>query len=125
MTMLKKVSHIIVSVLLLIATTGFTTYKHYCGEELMTENVLTDQEECCDEALICCHEEVESFQIDFDFISSCFGDTFELVFAKISLLQESAFNAPVKEAVSFISLDPSWSPNTNHKVQPYLQVFIL
>jgi hypothetical protein len=42
--MIKKVSHIIVSVLLLEATIGFTIYRNHCGEELMAKSLQKNED---------------------------------------------------------------------------------
>ena len=74
--MIKKINHIILSVLMLIATVGVTISKHYCGnmvsshyfidescsmeiEECMDMNAMHDS---CTDDMNCCHTELESFQ---------------------------------------------------------------
>ncbi len=65
----KKVSHIIISVLLLVATTGFTSFRHYCGDDLISNSHISDQAGCCDDSSTCCHNETQSYQIEDDFFS--------------------------------------------------------
>ncbi len=125
MAMLKKISHIIVSVLLVIGSTGFTTYKHYCGEDLMGESIQTEQEDCCDVALTCCYEEVETIQIDVEYLSTSFDYNFEQIVVETSSLLGSSFNNPDKGANSIDLSDHSKSLHTSKKVQSYLQVFLL
>ncbi|MBT3385187.1 MAG: hypothetical protein HN778_07805 [Prolixibacteraceae bacterium] len=64
--MFKKVSHIILSVLLLVSTMGVAIYKHYCGGFLISTSVFTEAESCCD-ASDCCENEMSFYQVDEDF----------------------------------------------------------
>lgn len=123
--MFKKVSHIIVSVLLLVATTGFTTYKHYCGEAITAESIHTDKDNCCDVASACCHEEAEILQIDAEYLSALFDYNFEQTVIEITDLLGPKFNDPVKGSTSIALLDHPISSRTSKKVQSYLQVFLL
>ncbi len=64
--MLKKVSHIILSVLLLSVTMGLTISKHYCSGELVSTSLFVDANSCCDSDN-CCHNENEYLQLDEDY----------------------------------------------------------
>lgn len=64
--MLKKTSHIILSVLLLFATVGLAISKHYCGENHVSTSIFNEAESCCDGS-DCCKNESELFQLDGDF----------------------------------------------------------
>lgn len=124
--MIKKVSHIILSILLLIATTGFTLYnKHHCGEELMAISLQTDQNDCCDMASACCHEEAETIKIDAEYLSASFDYNFELDVIKVRNLQGSIFNNPEKGTNSIALTYHSMSLLTSIEVRSYLQVFLL
>ncbi len=123
--MLKKVSHIIVSVLLLVATTGFTIYINHCGEELMAKSLQTDQNDCCDMASACCHEEAETIKIDVEYLSASFDYNFELDVIKVPNTQGSIFNNPEKGTNSIALSYHSMSLLTCIEVRSYLQVFLL
>lgn len=123
--MFKRISHIIVSVLLLIATTGFTTYSHFCGEELLAESMQTNKNDCCDVASTCCHEEAEILQIDTEYLLASFDYNFGQSAVEITNLLGSTFNNPVKGSTSITLLDHSTSSRTSQMVQSYLQVFLL
>ena len=45
--MLKKISHIITSILLVVATTGITVSVHYCHEQLIDYGIFSEAETCC------------------------------------------------------------------------------
>ena len=68
--MFRKVSHIVISLLLLTSTVGLTLSAHYCGENLKSISVLADPEPCCDIPEGCCHNETDTFRIDENFASS-------------------------------------------------------
>lgn len=76
--MLKKASHIILSILLLIAITGLTISKHYCGEELVSTSLFSEAESCC-ESSDCCKNETETYQLDEDFSVSSITEIPELM----------------------------------------------
>jgi len=64
--MLKRFSHIGLSLLLLISTVGFAVSKHYCGDALVDIAFNENAENCCDTGS-CCHNETQVFQLDEDF----------------------------------------------------------
>ena len=70
--MFRKISHIVISILLLTSTMGITLSAHYCGENLKSISVLADPVSCCDIPDGCCHDEADSFKLEDDFASSTF-----------------------------------------------------
>jgi hypothetical protein len=64
--MLKKVSHIFLSALLLISTMGMAVSKHYCGENLVSVSLFEEADSCCGDA-DCCHNENQSYKVKDDF----------------------------------------------------------
>jgi len=64
--MLKRFSHISLSLLLLISTVGFAVSKHYCGDALVDIAFNENAENCCDTGS-CCHNETQLYQLDEDF----------------------------------------------------------
>ena len=64
--MLRKTSHIIFSILLLLTTMGLTISKHYCGGNLVSTSVFVEADSCCNDS-DCCNNETEFFQLDEDF----------------------------------------------------------
>lgn len=61
--MLRKSSHIILSVLLLFVTIGLTISKHYCGGNHVSTSIFGEAEPCCDSD-DCCKNETESYQLN-------------------------------------------------------------
>ena len=64
--MLKRISHISLSLLLLISTIGFAVSKHYCGDSLVDVALNKNADSCCDDGA-CCHNETLIYQLDEDF----------------------------------------------------------
>lgn len=65
--MLRKISNIIVSFLLLVSTTGFSISVHYCGEDLVSIKIDGEAKSCCENGM-CCHTDSEFVQLDADFL---------------------------------------------------------
>ncbi|MCU4173980.1 HYC_CC_PP family protein [Carboxylicivirga sp. N1Y90] len=68
--MLKKISHIIMVIVLLVSTTGMTVSKHYCQGSLVNVNIFGEAKTCCDDigTSKCCHNESAHFELDEDFV---------------------------------------------------------
>ncbi len=64
--MIRIVSHIIFSLLLLVSTTGLAISKHYCTGELVSISIFNEAESCCDSG-DCCKNETELIQLDVDY----------------------------------------------------------
>ena len=64
--MFRIFSHIVVSLLLLITTTGMAVSKHFCDEFLVSTSYFAETESCCD-GDGCCHNETAFFQLQDDF----------------------------------------------------------
>lgn len=64
--MFKTLSHIIISLLLLITTTGMTISKHFCNENLISTSLYAETKSCCGEDS-CCHHETEFFHLKENF----------------------------------------------------------
>jgi len=75
--MLKKISHILLAMLLLVTTMGMTVSKHFCGDDLKSISLFTEAESCCDIPTGCCHDELVTVDIQDDFSASVFHFNFE------------------------------------------------
>lgn len=74
--MLRIILNITLSLVLLITTTGYTIFEHYCGDKLVSVSINSEPETCCDMEG-CCHNESEHFQIKEDFITTSINFSFE------------------------------------------------
>ncbi len=68
--MLKRISHIAISILLLVATTGLTISHHYCGELMRAMANQSAASSCCDKDSECCDHEANTLRLDSEFESS-------------------------------------------------------
>jgi hypothetical protein len=69
--MLRKTIHIIISALLLTATTGYTVSRHYCGDTLVSFSLFAEAEACCEDVSgECCHDVSEHFQVEQEFVAT-------------------------------------------------------
>ncbi|MBW6534067.1 MAG: hypothetical protein K0B11_03590 [Mariniphaga sp.] len=69
--MLRNFSHIILSFLLLFATTGMAVSKHFCDEFLISTSLFSESEPCCNNSE-CCQNESSFYQLDEDFSAPAF-----------------------------------------------------
>lgn len=67
--MLRKITHIVLSVFLLVATTGITFSMHYCGGHLISVSINKEAKQCCDGSGGCCDNKTLHFGIEDDFVS--------------------------------------------------------
>ena len=69
--MLRKLIHIILSVILLATTTGFSVRMHYCLGEYQHSSLAWMEVACCDLDETpppgCCDDTIAHFQLDNDF----------------------------------------------------------
>jgi len=77
--MIKKIAHIFLSFLMLLATVGITVSKHYCGNNVqyhlfidescdMESMPANSAHENCNMGEDCCHTEIESLQFHTDYV---------------------------------------------------------
>ena len=78
--MLKTATHIIISCLLLVSTTGLAVSKHYCGDDLVSVKIAAEAETCCNDDS-CCHTETQYLQLDDDFVASTLPVDFRNLFS--------------------------------------------
>jgi hypothetical protein len=87
----NKAIHITLALLLIVSTTGITITEHYCGRELVSVNILSKPDACCDNSG-CCHNETVTVKLDADIINLSPTYLFELISSSISLDSEAIFN---------------------------------
>ncbi len=87
--MLRKAGHISIIFLLLIATSGVTITRHYCGNTLVTKSILTTPDDCCKGPCKACRNETKFVKLT---------DIFEFTELKIH------FSAEVKILTDHLNL---------------------
>lgn len=75
--MLRRFSHIILSVLLLTTTMGMAVSEHYCGKTFITVKIFGEAKSCCGDS-DCCHNENHFYKVQDDFSASQIQDAPEL-----------------------------------------------
>ena len=65
--MIKRVSHIILALFILITTTGLTVSLHYCGDTVKSVSLDKVARSCCDMEHGCCHDQTIIIKVDNDF----------------------------------------------------------
>jgi len=121
--MLKKISHIVFSFLVVSTTMGLTVSSHYCGDVLQEVSIVDIPDACCDDP-DCCHDESETYVIDdsFSIIS------FDYEFTILAVLVPSIC-APYLDPLDDENSVLSWVDAPPHpKIQTFLaksQAFLL
>ena len=59
---LKKIIHILFTIVFTVVTLGFIINKHYSGGELFSLALFGEPESCCEDMCGCCDEESETIQ---------------------------------------------------------------
>lgn len=121
--MFRKVSHIVVSLLLLTSTMGLTLSAHYCGENLKSISFAGDSESCCDIPQGCCHDEAGTFRIDDDFDSMSLKFDTKLVASLIMAYSNPIFDelsARDFQIISFIEPPPPTVLQLLSRIQVYV-----
>ncbi|MGQ8336721.1 HYC_CC_PP family protein [Sunxiuqinia sp. A32] len=67
--MTKRFIHITMTLMLIVASIGFTITKHYCGDELVDLSITGNVDSCCDMQDGCCHDESQAFHLNQDYTS--------------------------------------------------------
>jgi hypothetical protein len=85
--MFRTISHIILSLILLISTMGLTIDKHYCGTRLVSVSIFDEPESCCDMTGGCCHNDTETYKLSADYTVSQLNVDFTQAPLKIPALE--------------------------------------
>jgi hypothetical protein len=121
--MLKKISHIILSVLLLISTIGMAVSKHYCEETLVSVSIFEEADSCCGDA-DCCHNENQNYIVKNDFSVPQISNV--PVTAEFDLFENSLINDPTETRESTIPVfSDSPPPPKIQKALSLKQIWLL
>jgi hypothetical protein len=131
--MTRKISHIIITLLLVILTMGVSVSKHYCGGRLVEVSVFSNMTAGCQEEAgtcsmgHCCHNEHQVIQMQEKYVISSIHDSVQffpviLTIIDLSILKPVRFE-PVN--LNHLSLADSPPPPDLMTVLSGLQVFRL
>lgn len=118
--MLKRISNILIALLLLTATTGLTIDRHYCGNRLVSVS-LGKSPDCC-KTPGCCHHHIRHIKVIDSFQASEFSNEIKVFSSAFSLLVP---NNILTLDFSFVSLlyNVHSPPLINLVKDCFLQVF--
>jgi hypothetical protein len=127
--MYGKIPNIILVILFLFATTGFTFSKHYCGTRLVSVAINNETKSCCDDQKDnCCHDETEYFQLNDYFNTSFTHFNFRNYFIiDLDLFENFLFNIYFREDNTdyFISYTDSSPPLKIKTILAKLKTYLL
>jgi hypothetical protein len=86
--MIKRISHIILALVIFVVTTGMTISSHYCGESLKDMSVLIEADSCCEVPDGCCHDETVTIKIEDSFSISSYSFDFSEIVLELSAIIE-------------------------------------
>ncbi len=89
--LIRKISHIVLSFILLLATTGLAITEHYCGDRLVSVNLLSEPDKCCDSG-DCCHAETVIVKLDTDILNVTTDNLSESINLPASLIPVTISN---------------------------------
>ncbi|WP_439184176.1 HYC_CC_PP family protein [Carboxylicivirga taeanensis] len=70
----RKGLHIILSLILLVSTTGITFSMHYCGGKYVSTSLYVEMDTCCDDGCGCCENKNIHYEVEEDFTSPAITD---------------------------------------------------
>lgn len=124
--MFRKVKHIIISLLLLVSTTGMTFSMHYCGGELISTSINKEIKSCCNDECGCCKNEFLRFEVEDDFINSLKANniqTYELELL-FPILYTLNFEMPTDDEIKKITFNDSSPPKSIQTRIAILQTYL-
>ncbi|MBS3768895.1 MAG: hypothetical protein V5A47_01245 [Bacteroidales bacterium] len=124
--MIKNLGNILLSMIVLCATTGLAVNKHYSNGELFSASLYLNPEICCQNEDFCyyCHEETEVFKITDFFRNSSKQNLNTDHIDPIRKTDVSQMFYPVSPIFKNITHKLK-HPRNNYSITKFLQVFIL
>ncbi|WP_321317591.1 HYC_CC_PP family protein [Labilibaculum sp.] len=102
--MLKKISHLLLALVIFVVTTGITISTHYCGGNVKDVSFLSATKACCEIPQGCCHDEVFTVKIENDFSISSYSFDFEQLEIVLPVLIELIkVEVPLKAGNNFLA----------------------
>ena len=126
---MKKISRILLVILLITTSMGVTINKHFCGEMLESIAIYQQVDSCCEGADMpkdCCHDEQEAYQLDeyqvnsFNFIFKAPQLVNPIAFADLQMLFRVM---QIDHSHSFYTAEPPPLPESDLLVE--IQTFLL
>ena len=124
--MLRKLTHIMLALFLVVATMGVTFSMHYCHGELVSTSINKATKTCCDGNDGCCQNKTLHFKVKEDYTSPAQVETNKIVQLDVLLPVIYSFYfelLPQNEIVTEVFIDTSPPPNIQTRLallQTYL-----
>lgn len=77
--MLRRLSHIILALFLLISTSGVTFSMHYCGGKYVSTSINKEAKSCCDGTGGCCENKTLHFEVEDEYVSPVQVDSIKII----------------------------------------------
>ena len=127
--MLGKIKNYFFASLLLVITAGFTITRHYCGNNLISVNVNSEAESCCDDhSCGRCHSDIQHVQFNEDGVLSLNQKMFNIPTDVNPLLTVDCLINDLKPEKFFTEIAAyfnSLSPPGIHTVLARLQILLI
>lgn len=68
--MLRKITHIVLALFLLVSATGTTISMHYCSGKLVSTSINKEAKSCCEGTDGCCKNKSIHFEIKDDYVDA-------------------------------------------------------
>ncbi len=129
---LKKAGHIAITLLLIIATSGVTISKHYCGNALTGLSIFSSPKDCCNGPCKDCRNETKTIKVTDTFESADnqihFHDVFKVLsdqFTLNALLPAPGYGQTDLRHISFPIKGPLMAKSSAGDSEAILQCFRL
>jgi len=77
--MYRRIIHIVLSVFLMVATTGITFSMHYCCGQYVSTSINEEAKMCCDGTGGCCENKTIHIEVEDDYVSPIEIDNLKIV----------------------------------------------
>jgi len=77
--MFRKITHIVLTIYLLVSTTGITFSIHYCGDKYVTTSINKEAQSCCNKKDGCCKNKTIHLNSTDNYLNSIEGNNIRIV----------------------------------------------
>jgi hypothetical protein len=124
--MFRKITHIVLSVFLMVATTGITFSMHYCGGKYVSTSINKEAKSCCGDTCGNCENKTIHLEVEDDYISPIQINNPSIVELDVLFPILFAFNMNLlpEEGESFEVYTDTSPPPTLHTRLSLLQTYL-
>lgn len=124
--MFRKLKHIVLSLFLMVSTSGITFSMHYCGGKFVSASINKEAKSCCDSTNGCCENKTLHFEVKDDYVGPIQIDNPKIVELDVffPLLLALNFELVSEENESFEVYSDSSPPPTIQKRLSLLQTYL-